>query len=346
MPPTRPGKTTVVSTSAGVDSVTFNAVSDPDVGTLTYAIYRDGGTSPIATITATSWPWALPVLHYRDAGLVAGSKHTYTVTASDGTLTTSKSPASASVVVSATSPSASYPQTVLADGPSFFWRLNETSGTTAADSSPNGFAGIYETGTTLGLPGAIVGDPDTAVGLDGVSGLVTSANQVNDPQTFSIEGWFQTTTNTGGNMINFGNAQTGLSSNYDRQIYMMNDGQIVFGVYSNKVETIETPDVYNDGQWHYVVATLSPTAGMAFYVDGQLIGTNPTTTAQNYNGYWRVGGDNLNGWSLDAWGGNSQGTTQPNSYFWNGTMDDVAVYPYALSSTQIATHYAANALSH
>ncbi len=43
-------------------------------------------------------------------------------------------------------------------------------------------------------------------------------------------------------------------------------------------------------------------AGMALYVDGQLIGTTSTSSAQAYTGYWRVGGDNLNGWNLDPVG--------------------------------------------
>ncbi len=55
---------------------------------------------------------------------------------------------------------------------------------------------------------------------------------MNGPQTFSVEGWFNTTTNTGGKLIGFGNNQTGMSRNYDRHIYMMNDGQLVFGVYN------------------------------------------------------------------------------------------------------------------
>ena len=59
----------------------------------------------------------------------------------------------------------------------------------------------------------------------------------------------------GGKLIGFGNNQTGSSTNYDRHIYMMNDGQLVFGVWNNQTETIETPNVYNDGAWHYVVAT-------------------------------------------------------------------------------------------
>ena len=165
------------------------------------------------------------------------------------------------------------------------------------------------------------------------------------PQTFLIQLWFKTTTEEGGKLIGFGSNQTGMSSSYDRHIYMMNDGQPVFGVWTGSTTVIETPDVYNDGQWHYVVATIGP-SGMAMYVDGQLVGTNSNTTVQDYAGYWRVGGDNLNAWNLDEWGANSQGFTEPNSYDFNGDIADVAVYPAALSAAQVAAHYAANSLSH
>jgi hypothetical protein len=344
--PSRPGQPTVASTSAGVASVTFTAVSDQDDGTLTYRIYRDGGKSRIGTITATSWPWALPVLHFRDAGLAPGSKHTYTVSASDGVHTSSRSLASATITVAKTSPALSYWQTVLGDHPSFLWKLSEKSGTTAADSTPNGFNGIYEPGTTRGAAGPITGDAATATSFDGQTGLVTSAGQIAGPQTFSVEGWFKTATNTGGKLIGFGSSQTGLSTSYDRNIYLMNDGQLVFGVYSGGVQTIESPRVYNDGRWHYVVATIGA-SGMALYVDGQLIGTNPTSSAQNYNGYWRVGGDSLKGaWNLDFWHTNSQGTTEPYGFYFRGTIADVAIYPVALSAARVAAHYAANALSH
>jgi hypothetical protein len=344
--PTRPSVApTVTSTSAGVDSVSFPAVSSRDVGTLTYAIYRD--STKIATLTATSWPWALPVLHYQDTGLTAGSSHTYSYTASDGPHTTAKSPASASVTVASTSPTVTYQQAALANSPSFLWPLNETSGSTANDASSHKFNGTYEPGTTQGAAGPFTGQNATA--FDGSSGYVVSAGQVTNPQTYSIELWFKTTTNTGGKLAGFGNCQSsaqsgcpssGLSTSYDRHVYMMNDGQIVYGVWTGQTQTIETPNVYNDGQWHYLVATLSA-SGMALYIDGQLAGTNATTSAQGYNGYWRFGGDNLNGWNLDPWGSNSQGTTEPNSYFFNGSMADVAVYPTALSAAQVAAHYAA-----
>jgi hypothetical protein len=333
---------TVSSTSAGTVSISFPATSSADVGTLTYNIYRSGTKAAIATVTATSWPWALPVLHYQETGLTPGASYTYTYAATDGTHLSGQSPASASVTVASTSPSLTYNQTVLSNSPSFFWQLNDT-GSTAADTSPNGFSGTYESGTTQGVAGPF--PSSTATSFNGLNGLVSSQNQVTGPQTFTIEGWFNTTTNTGGKLIGFGGSQTGLSSNYDRHIYMMNDGQLVFGIYDNAEDVIETPSVYNDGQWHYVVATYDATnttgPNMALYVDGQLIGTATVSSAQAYSGYWRVGGDNLNGWNLDPWGSNSQGTTEPNSYYFNGTIADVAVYPTALTAAQVQAHYAA-----
>ena len=333
---------TVSSTSTGTVTVSFPAVSSEDVGTLNYEIFRDGGKTPIATLTDTSWPWALPVLQYQDSNLTPGSSHTYTYAATDGTHLTARSPSSASVTVASTNPAHTYNQTVLNDNPSFFWQLNDT-GSTATDSSPNGFNGSYTGGTTQGVSGPI--PSSTATSFNGNSGNVVSQNTVVGPETFSIELWFKTTTNTGGKLIGLGNSQSGMSGNYDRHIYMMNDGQLVFGIWNNQTETIETPNVYNDGQWHYVVATYDATnttgRNMALYVDGNLIGTATSSSAQAYTGYWRIGGDNLNGWNLDPWGSNSQGTTQPLSYYFNGTIADAAVYPTALTAAQVTAHFAA-----
>ncbi|MGO8728865.1 MAG: LamG-like jellyroll fold domain-containing protein [Streptosporangiaceae bacterium] len=347
--PGPPPAPTVTSTSAGVASVTFSAVSTPDVGTLSYEIYRSGRGAPVATVTATSWPWALPVLHYREAGLRPGSTYTFRVRVSDGTRVSAKSLASAPVTIASKSPAHSYQWTVLHGKPSFYWLLDQRSGRVAADSTSHHFNGVYEPGTTQGVAGPVPGSGQTATAFNGATGLVYSAAGVTSPATFSIEAWFRTSTDTGGKIIGFGNRRTAESSQYDRQLYMMNDGQLVFGVQANSLETIETPHVYNDGQWHYVVATFNSAAGsdnMALYIDGHLIGTRAAGPARSYAGYWRVGGDDLAGWNLDPWKQNSQGTTEPISYYFGGSIGDVAVYPYALSAAQVAAHYAANALSH
>ncbi|MEP7108826.1 MAG: LamG-like jellyroll fold domain-containing protein, partial [Ferruginibacter sp.] len=168
-----------------------------------------------------------------------------------------------------------------------------------------------------------------AFSFNGTTQYVSTANAYATPTDFTISIWFKTNTTVGGRLIGFGNAQTGLSGNYDRHIYMNNAGQIYFGVYPNTVVTINSALSYNDNNWHLVTATLSSSAGMALYVDGALASANPSNTAaQNYTGYWRIGYDNNNGW-----------TSQPSSYYFNGSLDDALIYSSALSAAEIATLY-------
>ena len=66
---------------------------------------------------------------------------------------------------------------------------------------------------------------------------------------------------------------------------------------------------------------------MKLYLDAQLIGSNTVTGAQNYTGFWRIGGDR-------TWNSTS-------SYF-AGTIDEAAVYPTVLSAQRINAHYKAS----
>src|SRR5688500_14316091 len=61
-----------------------------------------------------------------------------------------------------------YAAQVTADGPRAYWRLGETSGTTAADETASASPGTYAGGVVLGVPASLAGDPDTAVRFDGV----------------------------------------------------------------------------------------------------------------------------------------------------------------------------------
>jgi hypothetical protein len=60
-----------------------------------------------------------------------------------------------------------YSQVVLAKGPVGYWRLGEAAGPDAADSAGGGNGGTYNGNPTFGQPGAILNDPDTAVGFNG-----------------------------------------------------------------------------------------------------------------------------------------------------------------------------------
>ena len=323
--PTRPAAPVASSVQAGRVTVSWTASTDLDDETLRYRVYRDGGRTPVAELSAASRPWVRPVLSFDDVTQAPGSTHTYRVDAVANGNASVKSVASAAVTVA--SGDLSYADTVRAHRPAFYWRLGETSGGSAADSSGQGRTGNYVGTLTRGLEGAIPGDGDTAVQVAG-GGFVTAAANLVNPQSFSIEAWVRTTTTTGGKIVGFGNSQNGNSSSYDRHVYMTNAGELVFGVYyPSQTQIVRSAAGFNDGRWHHLVATMGGN-GMALYVDGAAVGTNPTTFAQRYTGYWRAGGDSLGGWP-----------SGPSRSYFTGALDEVAMYPTVLSPTQVASHY-------
>ena len=90
--------------------------------------------------------------------------------------------------LASSAPTTSYPARVLANSPAAYWRLGESSGTTAADAGPNGITGTY-TAVTLGTAGAISGDSDTAVSVSGGYLAAPGAGALNvTGSALSVEG--------------------------------------------------------------------------------------------------------------------------------------------------------------
>ncbi len=156
--------------------------------------------------------------------------------------------------------------------------------------------------------------------------MAYSNQQVTNPQAYSLEAFVKTTSN-GGKILGLENTQTGWGTTYDRHLYMTG-GRIVYGILSGGVQQVITsPSTYNNGAFHHIVATQGA-SGMALYIDGALVGTNPTVSPTAANGYWRVGGGNLTGWP-----------NAPGASALGGTYDEVAVYPTALSADRVLAHY-------
>ncbi|WP_258724057.1 LamG-like jellyroll fold domain-containing protein [Cellulomonas sp. NS3] len=220
-------------------------------------------------------------------------------------------------------PADPYGQAVHSDAPDLYWRLGEASGPTAADSGVRNITGAYRNGVVLGQPSGIVGTTNTSARFDGVNDTIGSNVQFVSPSAFTQELWFSTTSTTGGKLVGFGSAASGLSSSYDRHVFLDATGRLTFGAYPGTQVEITSPAAYNDGAWHHLVASQSA-AGMRLYVDGVLVGSNAEARAQTYNGYWRVGGDSS----------------------WNGTpaylaarIDEVAVYGRALTDDEVREHF-------
>ena len=343
---------TATVTGPGRVSLAWQAAWDRDDADLVYEVLRQsGGGAPavVATQTAGSTWWSRPALAAAD-GAAPGGDVTYRVRVSDPSGNAMTSRATTVTVpappaeppgqppappveppVQPPAPTGAYDAAVAADAPAHHWRLDEPSGTAAADST--GAAALtLDPSTARGTPGA-TGDGDLAVSLPGtatVPGTTTAPEQ--GPQTFTVEVWLRSgRTSTGGKLLGFGDSATGLSGSYDRQLWMGDDGRVRVGVNDGSLRTLTTPARLDDGSWHHVAATLG-TGGLALHVDGVRVAADAgAVRAQPFAGYWRLGGD-----SVASWPG------APTATSFTGDLDEAAVYPRPLSAQRIAAHVAAS----
>jgi hypothetical protein len=325
-PPSTPTPPTAQANPDNTVTVEQQTSVDIDDGTLSYTLVRDA-KAVVDTVTQSSRFWNEPVVTLTDSTAPVG-RHTYSVSVSDG-VNVVKSRVSNAVFVGGAAPT-TWSSAVSQSGPISWWRLGEaTPAAGAVDSTSRTSGALYQGGVTFGTPGAVAGDTNTAVTLDGGSGYLASRVATPDPETFSASIWFNTTTATGGVLFGFGDRQTGLSNNYDRHLYMIDSGQLEWGAWTGSPQLVTSPSSYNDGQWHQAIATLGP-AGMTLYVDGALVGSNANTQAQQFIGYWRVGYDNLSGWP-----------GQPSSFAYGGALDEFTLFQYQLNSAQSSQLYTA-----
>jgi Concanavalin A-like lectin/glucanases superfamily len=346
--PALPDPVTVRPTRPGALTVTWPATYDRDSGTITYRLYRDNVTNPVYTTTVESYPWTRPTMRFDDTGLAAGSSHSYRLSASDGTRTSSRSVAASATV--RTAAPGSFEATVAGHDPELFWRLGQTDVT---DSSSSGSAtGTTVGGVTTGVPGAI--DGDTAVTLDGSSGYLSSTEPLTLGTTFTESAWFKTTSIHGGSIVAMSSQAAGAGGVTDRAITMDNNGNIVAAVkgagggggpFGPRQTTVRVQGpTFNDGRWHQVVSTYDGTA-LSLYIDGALLGSTVGTagagsTGGLTSGYQRVGYSDL-AQNQAVFGRNFYHQLWPASTYFQGSVDEVATYPVALTAAQVAEQFAA-----
>ncbi|HTV72435.1 MAG TPA: LamG domain-containing protein [Candidatus Acidoferrales bacterium] len=237
--------------------------------------------------------------------------------------TPTPSPATVAVPVPS---SGSYAAIVKGDSPLVYYRLNETSGTTALDSSGNGHNGTYAAGAVLGGPALLSGDSTAKSASFAVSDMTETATWTTP--AVSAECWIKpTAADMAGTPRILGNAWT----DHDAAGFMLwiDDGTAAFNTGWNSV--LDTTPL-TAGKVYHIVGTYSAASGVTIYVNGSPVAnampgftpapqTGDSTTT--YLGVLNaVGGGGL----LDHFAGN---------------VSDCAVYSYALSATQVLTHYEA-----
>ncbi|POH59756.1 signal peptidase I [Arthrobacter glacialis] len=232
---------------------------------------------------------------------------------------------------------------VLAASPSTFYQFNADADAAVADSvTPGAGNGTFQ-GVRPAAPannGACADDGGNAATFDGSTNSITTPVQgMAAPQVFSYEMWFRTTTTSGGKLMSFVTPQNGaIAASDNRVLYMFNNGQLRFGLTPDTVQYLTTPaaaGAFNNGKWHHVAATMS-SAGIKLFVDG--VRTNfsaGVTSGPVTTGSWIIGTGPGNTW-----------TTNRTSAFYQGELDDVAIYNgKALTDSEVAAHYAAGRAS-
>ncbi|GAA3444448.1 hypothetical protein GCM10018955_38860 [Planomonospora venezuelensis] len=209
-----------------------------------------------------------------------------------------------------------------------YWRLNETSGTTAADSGWGTGAATYRS-ATLAQPGALAGTADTSAKFSGGGKLTLPPDSLARLQgAASFETWFKTT--SPGTVLSVGSG-AGL-------LYVGNDGKLrgqlrrVQG--STPIAPITSAGVVNDGTWHHVVLTLTGTEQKMF-LDGQQAGVLTGTPATGWPNTAVVGTGTISG----TW----PSAPASGAFPFNGQIDEVALYAKPLTAAEVQGHYAARA---
>ena len=195
---------------------------------------------------------------------------------------------------------------------------------------------IYDVSATsnqaLAIGGAnwVSGQIGQAIHLDGSTQYIATSVSQTDPTPYTFELWFKTTSTSGGVLAGFSNVKTGAGTLSDRNLYMTNSGQLVYGVHTASYKTISSTANYNDGAWHHVAASLG-SSGLVLLIDGARIATDGTTTVGTTGtGYWRFGYGVLTGWP-----------SAPTSNFLAGDIDELHVFTKQLSDPQTSGDYSA-----
>ena len=230
--------------------------------------------------------------------------------------------------------------------------MDESSGTTLVDAQGVD-SGSYQGGFTLAQTSLIQPASGTSVSFNGSNGYATAPTltALQGDNTRSVELWFQTTNNTGEPLFDSGNAGGPNGSNFNLQLTGQNTVAnnppppnspglylVMWG------EDVYIPGLYlADGKRHQVVAELSGN-NLWIYVDN-------TTPA----GYLSVGGWNTRYLLAQPFNlpttpnttgnpiliGNTRFNAGGGTNFFQGQLDEVAVYPSALSATQVQNHWQA-----
>ena len=229
----------------------------------------------------------------------------------------------------------SYKATVLADNPLFYYRLGEASGDTSGnmyDEVATSNNGTYYNTPTLGQTGAISGDSNTAVKFKEASTEYAETVTLSSETSLlpcTIECFVKTDgasdSNAGIVFYRETNAQASglniLGSTLGKLGYTWNDASNTY--------TWPSGPTLSDDTWYYVALVVESTKATIYVIDESGTLTTPAVNSVSHSAL-NCSGD---GWNIAR-------DTASLRYF-QGTLDEVALYDQALSQSTVVAHAAA-----
>jgi hypothetical protein len=238
-----------------------------------------------------------------------------------------------------------YPTLVDEKGPLAYWRLGEgTNESVATDSSGNGRDGVYDACVGRGAPGAIAGDPDTAATFlaNNCGVKFTPGSSDSYSGDFTAEAWVKPAADTDKPWYTFLSSRTADSSgetgefSFDFKLLGHESGQKQLaadvGNGSNWLSTSGIPFDWQPGTWYDVALSVDSNNGVeTFYVDGQSIGTLSFTpdTPLLFDAAHPMEIGQVSRYINNP----------PPTEWFDGTIDEVALYPQVVSGADLLTDY-------
>lgn len=233
-------------------------------------------------------------------------------------------------------PTNGFSQVVLSDKPIAYWRLNEPSGSTIAYDYVGGYNGTYGSDTTNGLPGVPFAGAtgELGVAMDSSDSSSNTIGHIITPginlttNNVTLVAWvysFANQVNPSGivflrdsSNINVFGSQVGGGQDFD---YTWGNNPATYNYGSGLVVPLNT--------WCLTALAITPTNATLYCYDSQ-------STGSAVNGVTNALESFASGFALGADG---QAITSNRTF--NGKMDEVAVFNYTMSASQVQQLYTA-----
>jgi hypothetical protein len=304
------GTLAVAASSSRID------VSWTDNSTNEDSFVVERSASSAFTTIQSSATVAAGTTSFSDTGLTASTAYWYRVRA----VNTAGSSAPSAAATATTKPAATgYAADVISDAPVSYWRLGETSGTAATDqraANPGTFAGS----PTLGSSSLIPSDTsDKATGFDGVNDNVgvADSNSLDMTSAVTLEAWIKP------NLLPAAGSFSSIVTKAEAYSLQFNGLQLEFTVIQNGVRQRlkAAAGAIVAGQTYHLVGSFDGTT-QRLYINGTQVTSAALAGAATVT---------PTGLDIGSWDGTQE--------FFNGTIDDVAVYNKALAAARVASHY-------